>query len=54
MRGLELSRGYFEEFGRPMLEKDFPEILPYLAAGLIGSGSECLGVDDEVSEDSDF
>ncbi len=54
MRGLELSRGYFEEFGRPMLEKDFPEILPYLAAGLIGSGSECLGFDDEVSEDHDF
>ena len=54
MRGLELSRGYFEAFGRPMLESQFPEILPYLAAGLIGSGSECLGFDDETSTDHDF
>jgi hypothetical protein len=54
MRGLELSRGYFEEFGRPMLESQFPEVLPYLAAGLIGSGSECLGFDDETSTDHDF
>ena len=25
MRGLELARSYFEEFGRPMLERDFAE-----------------------------
>ncbi len=54
MRGLELSKGYFEEFGRPMLEEQFPEVLPYLAAGLIGSGSECMGFDDETSTDHDF
>lgn len=54
MTGLELSRAYFEECGRPMLERDFAETLPYLAAGLFGSGSECLGYDDEVSRDHDF
>ena len=54
MRGLELSREYFEEFGLPMLESQFPEVLPYLAAGLIGSGSECMGFDDETSTDHDF
>ena len=54
MKGLEISKAYFEEFGRPMLERDFPELMPYIAAGLFGSGSECLGYDDEVSEDHDM
>lgn len=54
MNGLELSRAFFEECGMPMLEKQFPELLPYLAAGLFGSGSECFGYDDEVSRDHDF
>ena len=54
MRGMEISRAYFEEFGHPMLKEQFPEVLPYLAAGLFGSGSECFGFDDEVSRDHDF
>ena len=53
-KGLEISKAYFEEYGRPMLEEQFPEVLPYLAAGLMGSGSECFGFDDEVSRDHDF
>ncbi|MBQ9562362.1 MAG: hypothetical protein IJU99_02815, partial [Lachnospiraceae bacterium] len=54
MNGLELSRAYFEAFGRQMLEEQFPELLPHLAAGLFGSGSECFGFVDEVSRDHDF
>ncbi len=54
MNGLELSRTFFEEHGRPMLEAQFPEWMPYLAAGLFGSGSECFGFDDDVSRDHDF
>ena len=54
MNGIELSRAFFERHGLPMLERDFPELLPFLAIGLFGSGSECLGFDDEVSEDHDF
>ena len=54
MNGLELSGAFFEEYGRPMLENEFPELLPLLAAGLFGSGSECAGFDDGVSEDHDF
>ena len=54
MKGLELSRAFFEEYGRPMLETQFPELLPVLAAGLFGSGSECFGYDDDISRDHDF
>ena len=54
MKGLEMARAYFETYGRPMLEKDFPDLLPFLAAGLCGAGSECFGFDDEVSRDHDF
>lgn len=54
MTGLELSRAYFDECGRPVLERDFSELMPYLAAGLFGAGSECVGYDDEVSRDHDF
>lgn len=54
MNGLELSRAFWEEFGRPVLEERFPALLPYLAIGLFGSGSECFGYDDDVSRDHDF
>ena len=54
VNGLTLSKEYFEAFGRPMLEDQFPELLPHLAAGLAGSGSECFGFDDAVSQDHDF
>ena len=53
MKGLELSRSYFENFGKTMLE-EFPDILPKIAAGLCGSGSECFGFDDDISRDHDF
>lgn len=54
MKGLELSRDFYEQHGRPMLENDFPELLPFIAAGLFGSGSECFGYDDGISQDHDF
>ena len=54
MNGLELSERFYLECGKPMLEEQFPALLPYLAAGLLGSGSECAGFDDETSRDHDF
>ena len=54
MQGLEISRSYFNEFGMPMLAEGFSEISQYLCCGMFGSGSECLGYDDEESRDHDF
>ena len=54
MKGIELSKAFFEEYGKPMLENDFSDIMEYLAVGVFGSGSECFGFDDEVSRDHDF
>ncbi len=54
MNGLELSRAYYETCGKPVLERDFADLLPYLAVGLIGSGSEGYGFDDDISRDHDF
>ena len=54
MTGLEISKAYYKEFGEPMLQEKFPELLPHIAVGVFGSGSECFGFDDEVSRDHDF
>ena len=54
MKGLELAKAYFEECGRPVFEGQFANLMPYLAFGLFGSGSECFGFDDELSRDHDF
>ena len=54
MRGLELSRAYYENCGAAMIHEQFPEIEHLTAAALTGSGSECYGFDDEVSRDHDF
>lgn len=53
MKGLELCEKFYEEHGEQML-RQFPDLLPYLAVGVIGSGSECLGYDDDISQDHDF
>ncbi len=50
--GLELSRRFYNEVIRPLLMAKFPE-LPY-AAGLIGTGSEVLGFDSEMSTDHNW
>lgn len=54
MKQMELARRYFEEFGRPMIESQFPQLKDSYAAGLAGEGSGCLGYDDEISQDHDF
>ncbi len=54
MRGIELARQFYQECGKPMLEEQFPHLKQKIAVGLVGSGSECFGFDDEISRDHDF
>lgn len=54
MKGLELSKKYYEEYGREMLRESFGEYEHLIAVGLVGSGSDCYGYDDEISHDHDF
>ncbi len=54
MKGLELCEKLYNEFGKPMLKEQFADVEKYLAVGLVGSGSECLGFDDDISCDHDF
>ncbi len=54
MKALELSRRYYFDCCEPVLRKEVPELLPRLAAGLVGEGSECFGWDDELSRDHDW
>ena len=54
MKGLELSRRFWEDQFRPALEREAPELIDLLAAGLCGAGSDCLGFDDAISRDHGF
>jgi hypothetical protein len=50
--GLELSRLFFAEAVRPILDTRFPRLR--YAAALLGSGSDVLGFDTEMSTDHDW
>jgi hypothetical protein len=50
--GVDLARRYHSDLVRPILAERFPQ-LPY-AAGRVGSGSDVLGFDDDISQDHDW
>lgn len=50
--GLELSRQFYDELVRPIVDARYPG-LPHSAA-LLGRGSEVLGFDDKMSTDHDW
>ena len=54
MKGLELSRAFYEQYGKSMLHTQFADYEELIAVALCGSGSECFGFDDDVSTDHDF
>lgn len=54
MNGARESRKFYEEYGREMIHRDFPQWEDRIACGFVGHGSECFGFDDETSRDHDF
>ncbi len=54
MKGLELSERFYTEYGAQMLQEQFGDVVGLIAVGLAGSGSECFGYDDDLSQDHDF
>ena len=54
MKGMELSRRYWQEVGLPAFQARCPQVLERAAVGLVGEGSECFGFDDELSRDHDW
>ena len=54
MKGIEISRAFYEQYGREMIESEFAQYKERIAVGLVGHGSECFGFDDEISRDHDF
>jgi hypothetical protein len=52
IKGLELSGLFFEEAVRPVLSSEFPGLR--YAAALLGTGSEVLGFDTEMSADHEW
>lgn len=51
---LELSRKFYEEHGKNMIHKLFPEYESRIAVGMAGEGSDCYGFDDVISTDHDY
>jgi Domain of unknown function (DUF4037) len=54
VKGLLLAEAYFQDHGEPLLRKQFPQLMDRLAIGLVGSGSECFGFDDDYSRDHNW
>lgn len=54
MKGLDICQKYYERYGRKMIEEKFSTYQKYMAIGLFGFGSDCLGYDDDISHDHDF
>jgi len=50
--GIALARSYWDHIVRPLLDRELPSV-PRIAAR-IGSGSDVLGLDDEMSRDHDW
>lgn len=54
MKLIDLSKKYYLEYGKPMIESKFRAYSDKIAVGFLGNGSEMYGFDDEISKDHDF
>lgn len=53
MKGIDLARDFFLEWGLPTIRSEFPHLEGRVAAGRFG-GSDVLEADDELSQDHDW
>jgi hypothetical protein len=53
MKGLEIAKEFYNEWGKAYLAKSFPELAKRVAIGRI-SGSDVIGADDEISKDHNW
>lgn len=51
MKGIELSKSFFENVGKKIIEKSSLKALQEVSIGYIGEGSERYGFDDQHSQD---
>ncbi|MCD6342867.1 MAG: DUF4037 domain-containing protein [Spirochaetaceae bacterium] len=54
MKGMELSRRYYDKVVFPAFERLAADELDLMTFGLSGPGSECYGYDDKLSRDHDW
>jgi len=54
MKGLDLSKKYYFECIKPIIQDKLPELAGEYAATLIGYGSDVIGNDDEISRDHEW
>ncbi len=54
MQGIDISKEFYLQYGKPMLEELFSDVSDRIAVGVAGEGSECLRFDDNISRDHDF
>ena len=54
MKGIDLAKEYYIQYGKQMLEENFQNYLDKISIGLVGEGSECFLFDDSISLDHDF
>lgn len=54
IEGLKLCEEYYNQFGKDMIHRMFPDYEEQIAVGMVGEGSDCFGFDDEYSRDHDW
>ncbi len=53
VKGLEIAKDFFLNWGLPFLEREFPDLVGHMAAGRFG-GSDVIGADDQISRDHNW
>lgn len=53
VKGLEIAKDFFLNWGLPFLKKEFPELPSRISAGRF-LGSDVIGADDKISRDHDW